>query len=531
MRPEETTVTIDIRRQTVTAINPATGESLGTLPYDTPADLERCIHEARASFPAWSVAPLRTRVRYVRRLKDYMTEHADELAETISRNNGKTRVEAMATEVVPAILAVDYYCKKARRFLKPVPCGRGNVLLINKRGRVVRTPFGVVGIITAWNYPFAIPLSEIAMALLAGNTIVAKPADETPLVAKALQTCLEACRFPAGVVSVVLMPGPGTGEAMLDAGVDKLFFTGSTRVGKKLMAKAAETLTPLVLELGGNDAMIVCEDADLERAAGGAVWAGFQNAGQSCGGVERIYVHERVYDTFLVVLKRKIEALRIGPDVDHNVDMGSMTVERQVETVRRHVSDALDKGATIFAQSKPSVESSARMLPAMVLTDVMHDMLVMKDETFGPVVGVMKYATDEEAVRLANDSHLGLTGSVWSRNRRKAERIARQIRAGVVMVNDHLMSHGLAETPWGGFKESGIGRTHGRLGFDEMTQPQTIVHDILPFVKKDVWWPPYSESVYKGLRGVAMTLYGEGLMKKLEGLVALMRILPRVFKK
>lgn len=522
-------MTIDARRQTVTAINPATGELLGTLPYDTPADLEGRIRDARAALPAWSASSPKTRMRYVRRLRDHMTEKADELAETISRNNGKTRVEAMATEVVPAILAVDYYCKKARKFLKPVPCGRGNILLINKRSKVVRVPYGVVGIISAWNYPFSIPLSEIVMALLAGNTVVVRPADETPLVVNALRECLEACRFPAGVVSVLLMPGPGTGEAMLDAGVDKLFFTGSTRVGKTLMAKAAERLTPVVLELGGNDAMIVCEDADIERAAGGAVWAGCQNAGQSCGGVERIYVHEHVYDAFLAVLKRRIESLRVGPDCDHNVDMGSMTVDRQVDTVRRHLADAIEKGATVFAQSNVSDGTSPRFLPAVALTDVNHEMLMMKDETFGPVVGVMKYGTEEEAVKLANDSNLGLTGSVWSRNRRKAERIARQIQAGVVMINDHLMSHGLAETPWGGFKESGIGRTHGRLGFDEMTQPQTIVRDILPFVKKDLWWPPYSQKVYEGLRGVVQTLYGRGVMTRIRGLVALLRIFPRVF--
>lgn len=519
------------RRDPVTAFNPATGETLGSYECATPADLAQRIQEARRAFPAWSSTPLKTRIRYVRQLRDYLTEHADELAEAISRNNGKTRVEALATEIAPAVMAVDYYCRKARQFLKPVPCGTGNILFMYKRSKVVRTPYGVVGIITAWNYPFAIPLSEVVMAVLAGNTVIVKPADETPLVVQKLQECVASCGLPAGVVSVMLMPGPGTGETMLECGVDKLFFTGSGKVGSKLMAKAAETLTPVVLELGGNDAMIVCEDADLERAAGGVVWAGFQNAGQSCGGVERVYVHDAVADEFLAILKRRVEALRIGPDRDHEVDVGSMTVDRQVDTVRRHVSDALDKGAVVFAQCVPRNDGTGRLLPAMVLTNVHHDMRVMKEESFGPVVGVMKYSSEEEAIRLANDSSLGLTGSVWTTSRRRGERLARQIRAGVVTINDHLMSHGLAETPWGGFKQSGIGRTHGRLGFDEMTQPQTIVHDVLPFVRKDLWWPPYGPKVYEGLRGFVMFFYGRGIFKRLTGLVALLRIFPRIFSK
>jgi succinate-semialdehyde dehydrogenase/glutarate-semialdehyde dehydrogenase len=295
------------------------------------------------------------------------------------------------------------------------------------------------------------------------------------------------------------------------------------------MAKAAQTLTPVVLELGGNDAMIVCEDADLVRAANGVLWAGMQNAGQSCGGVERIYVHESVYGTFLALLKEKVKTVRVGPDRNFDVDIGTMTLDRQVETVRRHISDALEKGATIVAQSEVSGETCPRALPAMLLAGVDHTMLLMKDESFGPVAGMMKYRTEDEAVSLANDSSLGLSASVWSTNSGRAIRMAARIKAGAVMINDHLMSHGLAETPWGGFKESGIGRTHGRIGFDEMTQVQVIVYDILPFVKKDLWWYPFDKKVYDGIKGVAQVLYGR-MGKKITGLAALARILPRMFK-
>jgi succinate-semialdehyde dehydrogenase/glutarate-semialdehyde dehydrogenase len=296
------------------------------------------------------------------------------------------------------------------------------------------------------------------------------------------------------------------------------------------MTEAAATLTPLVLELGGNDAMLVCEDAHLYRAAAGATWAGFQNCGQSCGGVERIYVHEKVYDPFLEFLKKQVEALRVGYDDNFNVDMGAMTTERQVAVVKGHLEDALAKGAVIYARSpQPEGEGAGNFLPAVVLTRVTHEMLVMREETFGPVVGVMKVRDMEEAVALANDSHLGLTGSVWSKNWGKAEALARRIQAGVVTINDHLMSHGLAETPWGGFKQSGIGRTHGAIGLAEMTQPQVIVHDMLPFARRSMWWYPHGKGLYRGLLGALEFLYGKSIPRRFKGLGRLLTIVPRYF--
>jgi succinate-semialdehyde dehydrogenase/glutarate-semialdehyde dehydrogenase len=276
--------------------------------------------------------------------------------------------------------------------------------------------------------------------------------------------------------------------------------------------------------------MLVCPDADLDRAAAGAVWAGMQNAGQSCGGVERIYVHEAVYQPFVDRLAARVRALRVGRDTGHEVDMGAMTTREQMETVRQHVDDAVKRGAVIAAQSGCPVGSPGHFLPAMVLTGVDHGMLVMREETFGPVVGVMKVASMEEAVDLANDSLLGLTGSVWSRDRRGAERIARRIAAGVVTVNDHLMSHGLPETPWGGFKQSGVGRTHGEIGFAEMTEPQCIVHDRLSRARRNLWWYPHGPEVYRGLRGILDLLYGRGIGRRLAGARRLLRIAPRMFR-
>jgi acyl-CoA reductase-like NAD-dependent aldehyde dehydrogenase len=396
--------------------------------------------------------------------------------------------------------------------------------------KLIRAPYGVVGIISPWNYPFAIPFSEVIMALLAGNAVLLKTASDTQLVGLALKRCISAADLPEGLFSYLNLPGSSAGAAFLNAGVDKLFFTGSVAVGKTLMAQAAQTLTPLVLELGGNDPMLVCADADLDRAAAGAVWAGLQNCGQSCGGVERIYVHQSVYASFLKKLAARVKSLRIGYDVDYEVDLGAMTTDRQVSAVKAQVQAALKAGAVIHAQSEPVAGQTGYFMPAMVLTQVNHSMDIMRLETFGPVLGVMAVADMDEAVRLANDSDLGLTASVWTAKHKTGERLGRRIKAGVVTVNDHLMSHGLAETPWGGFKQSGIGRTHGALGMAEMTQTQCLVHDILPGVKRDLWWHPHSPELYRGIGGIIDLLYGGGLSRRLWGLKKVLSILPRIFR-
>lgn len=519
-----------MNQQQTTSVNPATGETLGSWPVDTVERLHERLAIARAAQPAWAALPVKQRARAMLRVRDYVVEHADELARTISRENGKTQTDALAAEVLPAAVAASYYARKAKAFLKPQKLSPATLLLANKTSQIRHVPWGVIGIISPWNYPFAIPFSEVVMGLLAGNAVILKVASQTQMIGQALAHCFQAAELPEGILTHINLPGPVAGNALLEAGINKLFFTGSTAVGKQLMAKAAETLTPLCLELGGNDPMLVCPDADLDRAAGGAVWAGLSNCGQSCGGVERIYVHAQVYEPFLERLTEQVRALRIGADTDGSVDLGAMTTQRQMETVRRHVDDALARGAKVHAQSTCELPKPGNFLPAMVLTEVDHSMLVMRDETFGPVVGVMKVADMDQAVQLANDCTLGLTASVWSRNHRAARRIAERLQAGVVTINDHLMSHGLPETPWGGFKQSSLGRTHGQLGFAEMTQPQCIVDDLLGGLKRNLWWYPNHPEVYRGLRGMIDFLYARGLGRRLAGLSHLLKAASRVFR-
>lgn len=512
-------------------LNPATGELLGRSPLNTAEDVRLAVLNARAAQAKWAAVSIRTRARAIRRVRDYLVEHVDELATTISRDNGKVRFDALATEILPAALAAGYYARRAGRFLSPQRPWPGNLLFANKMSQIHRVPWGVVAIVSPWNYPFGIPFSEIVMALLAGNGVVLKVASQTQMVGRALERAFAAAELPKGLFGYVNLPGCTAGDALLDAGIDKLFFTGSVAVGKELMGKAAKTLTPVSLELGGNDPMLVCPDAHLQRAATGALWAGFSNAGQSCGAVERIYVHADVYQPFVDQLAREVRALRIGPDTDYQIDMGAMTTTSQMETVRRHIDDAVERGATVFAQAEPPSDAQGNFLPAVVLTGVDHSMAVMKEETFGPVVAVMKVDDMETAVRLANDSDLGLTASVWSGNRRKAMVLARRLQAGTVTINDHLMSHGLPETPWGGFKQSGLGRTHGRIGFDEMTQPQCIVGDLLGGLPRNLWWHPYSPELYEGIRGLLTGLHGKGLGTRWAGLRDTVKIAGRIFKR
>lgn len=480
------------------AYNPATGEEIGHIPNTDMSRMGEMFAHARAAQKIWAQRTFKERARALHRMRDYIVANAEELATIVSKSNGKTLVDALGTEVLPCTLACDWYARHAEKVLKDKKLPIDSILFFNKRTIMQRKALGVVGIISPWNYPLSIPFGEVIMGLMAGNAILLKVAAATPLVGEAINRIVEAGNLPKGLFQQVVGSGGAVSTAFLENGIDKIFFTGSVDVGKQLMEQAAKTLTPLSLELGGNDPMLVFEDADLERATNGALWAGFQNAGQSCGGVERVYVHESIYDEFVEIMARKTRALRHGVGQGFDVDMGSMTTRGQLNTVRKHVDEALTKGAKIVAQSKAVGPQEGHFYPATLMVDTTEDMLLIRDETFGPVIPVMKFSTEEEAIQLANDSHLALTSSIWTKDLARGKRVAGLLESGVTTINDHLYTHGLSEMPWGGWKHSGLGRTHGHEGLLEMTHAKAINWDVLPS-KRNLWWYPFNEETYKGL--------------------------------
>lgn len=509
--------------------NPANGVSLGHFTGLDEAGLRTAIEAARNAQPGWAALSYAERAVHLNRARQWLVEHMDQANQVISDCVGKTRLEAQATEVMPALGGLKWYVKNGRRCLKPHRLATGSLLFATKHSSVHRLPWGVVGIIAPWNYPLGIPMHEIVPALLAGNAVVFKTAPETLPVGKLIADMLQAAGLPEGLFHNVVADGPLTGRVMLgDGGVDKLCFTGSVKVGKLLMAQAAERLVPVSLELGGKDAAIIRADADLDRAAAGVVWAGLSNAGQSCAGIERVYVERSVQDAFLARLKARVEALRVGSGADPDMDIGALCTERQVETVARHVDAALAQGATLFARRPLPEGLSAQFYPPSILTDVTHEMEVMREETFGPVIGVMPFDTLDEAVRYANDSPYGLTASVWTRDLRTGRQLARRLQAGAVTVNDHLISHGLTETPWGGPGASGIGRGHGTFAFESLTLPQVVIADRGRLMRFNPFWPPYSTRAYAALKGISTALFGRGIGARLRGLLASLPLLGRM---
>jgi acyl-CoA reductase-like NAD-dependent aldehyde dehydrogenase len=514
------------------SVNPATGEILGTVRENTPEDLREAVFKARKAQELWAATSYSVRAHHVMKIRSFVVDQTDRIVETISKDTGKTRFDALSTEVIPSTMCSTWYARNAEKVLGRARLKPGNILFSNKRSYVDRIPYGVVGIITPWNYPFSIPFHEYIMALMAGNGVVAKVATKTQQVAKLLEEVIRAGNLPEGLFTMINVPGPAAGEAFIESGIDKLFYTGSVPVAKKLMANASERLLPVCLELGGNDAMIVCNDANIHRAVGGALWAGFSNAGQSCAGVERIYVEEGIYDEFAALLRRRVRSLRMGPDTDGDIDIGAMTTAQQLKTVTEHVTDAIEKGALITAVSEHVTPHPAGLFyPPTVLEEVHDDMLTMQLETFGPVVAIMKVGSIVEAIDRANNSTLGLTASVWTRDRMKAHAIASRLRVGTVTINDHLMSHGLPETPWGGFKQSGIGRTHGALGLYEMTQARVVVDDVLPGVQKNIWWYPHSRSLYTGMKSLVDLLYAKRIGKRILGIPRFLLVALRTFRR
>jgi acyl-CoA reductase-like NAD-dependent aldehyde dehydrogenase len=506
---------LQVSTRKVVSVNPATGETLREFEVATDAEVHAAVLRARAAQPAWNETDVRRRVAVLREFQRLLHEKKSEVATLITREAGKPAVEALLTEILVVLDATRFCVDNAFAFLRERPVPHGNLAMKTKVGRILREPYGVIGIISPWNYPFSIPATESLSALVAGNAVVLKPSELTSLTALRLASLLHEAGVPKDVFQVIVGDGP-TGSALLNAEIDKLVFTGSVATGKRIAQAAAARLLPVVLELGGKDPMLVLEDADVDVASSGAVWGAFVNAGQACLSVERCYVHRSLYNEFLEACVRKTKLLRMGNGLDPNTDVGPLIRELQVRNVEAQVEDARLRGARVLIGGSRLPQLGPNFYAPTVLAEVTHAMQIMREETFGPVLPVMPFDTDDEAIRLANDSDFGLAASVWTRNRARGESCAHRIQAGTVMVNDVIACFGISEAPHGGIKASGLGRTHGIFGLEEMVRIKYLDSDRLTEIKK-VWWYRYGEAFTRQMEGFLDLMFAPSLRQKLRG--------------
>ncbi len=469
--------------------NPANGETIATLAVDSPEQVAEQVARVRAAQADWEAMGIEGRYHWLGKLRDWLLDNRDRVLDTMQRETGKVRADA-ANELAYLADLINFYGTRAAKFIGEESVRPHSPLLAAKKLRIQYRPHPVVGIISPWNFPLILSLGDAIPALQAGAAVVIKPSELTPL---GLAEVVEAWKHEIGAPDVLeCVQGVGeTGGALVDA-VDFVQFTGSERTGRRVMARAAETLTPVSLELGGKDAMVVLADADLDRAANAAAWGGMMNSGQICMSVERIYVEEPAYEEFLAKLTAEVGRLRRGPDDAADPrEMGAMTSPNQAAIVESHVNDALAAGARALTGGK-RVEGPGDYFEPTVLVDVDHSMKVMREETFGPVVGVMKVRDSEEAVQLANDSRYGLSGSVFG-ERDRAEAVARRLECGAINVNDVLVNYFASDVPMGGWKQSGIGYRHGEPGIKKFCRSESLV--ITRFAaKREPTWYPYTKA-------------------------------------
>lgn len=496
--------------------NPATGAKFGEVQMTTPDAVQNAVDEMRRSLPIWSGKSVKERIRILRKFQTLLIDERDEISRVVNQDGGKSRQDSLI-ELFVSVDMLAQYCRNAPKWLRRKRVSSG--LYIFKKCFVEYRPHGVVAILSPWNYPLLISLSSIVAALIAGNTVVLKPSEVTPATGVLVERLFQEIPELAPFVRVVHGDGR-VGAELIRTKPDFIFMTGSTATGKKIMQAASENLTPVSLELGGKDAMIVLEDADLNAAARWGTWGAFYNTGQTCMSVERVYVVESKYDEFVRLAVKYSEELKSGysPEADSPFFMGPVTDPHQIDIIDDHLKDALEKGARLLTGGK---EQGAFYNP-MVVVDVNHSMRLMQEETFGPIMPIMKVRGEEEAIRLANDSEFGLAASVWSNNIERAKQVADRVEAASIILNDSIAQFGVPMLPFGGIKNSGFGRTHGQEGLMEFTRPYSYAVGNVP-IKWDIATVLRELGNYKLATAIMGVVYGTTLKQKWETLSQLFR--------
>ncbi len=508
-------------------VDPATGERLGEVPVMDRAGVVAAVSRGRAAQAAWAATSFAERRAVLKDILARVVAEQHWISRLAVRDSGKTMVDAAMGEIFPVCEKLRYTIAHGERDLRPE--ARASGLLPHKAARVEYLPLGVIGVISPWNFPFHNFFCPVIPALFAGNAVVIKVSELASLSSleylKIFHEVLAGRGHAPELVQVVTGDGE-TGAALVGSGVDKIFFTGSPQNGRKVMANAAETLTPVVLELGGKDPMIVCDDAVLEQAVSTALFGVFNACGQMCVGVERIYVFSGIYEQFVAQVTERARALRQGPPLagEGEVDIGAMTMPRQLEVIQALVDDAVAKGARLLLGGRARAELGGNFYPPTILVDVDHSMRITREEQFGPVMVIMRVASEEEAIARANDCPYGLGSSVFTRDRRRAERFARAINAGMTTVNDFGLAYMIQSLPFGGVKVSGFGKINGREGLRACCNEKAIVTDRVP-VRQGMALYPVRAATLPLVTGAVRAIYGAGIVEKARGAAQVLRSL------
>jgi len=512
-----------MKNKTLKIKSPVDDRIIGEIKFSDEKEILQKIEKAYKIFKEWKNIPFEKKREYFKKLRKNLFDEREEIAKLITKEQGKPIIEAFVAEILPSVETLNYLIYKGEKILSSERAEHFVSLLKRKKGYYLKKPYGVFACISPWNYPFSIPFIQISYLLFAGNTCVFKPSPLTPFIGEKIYELFKKAGFPEGTLEII-QGGAKEGETLLkDKRVKGVLFTGSVETGKRVMELASQTPKKVVLELGGNDPAIILKDADLKRTAKGVAWGAMMNAGQTCASIERVIVEKNIYEEFVKLLKEEIEKIRVGNPFEFETDMGPMKPEFQLKKVLEHIDDAVKKGAKILAGGKRMKELGEMYMMPTILTDVNEEMRILKEESFGPVCTIQTFETDEEAIKKANFGSYGLTASIWGYDRKRIEKMIPNIDAGAITINSHVYTFAEPESAWGGFKESGLGRTHGKFGLLELVQIQYVDYDFEK--KEEIWFYPYEKKLLSLIDDLMEFLSSPSLILKTK---ILFKFIPRL---